>query len=663
MALFKKKEQETVVDEFVFDDEDIVLTPSTPVNVKKEIEEPIAHGQRTLKDLIAPGCVVLPSIDKIQVGDKYIRNYVLQGYPKTIHVRWLDELYNYDGNMDTQILVQPADDRKAIEELTTNIVKYEAQLEVERRKGNITNLTMLEAKCRELYAEREKLEQNYESLFHVNVMSNLISESEVELNKESQILEATLKGKRMNFVPTYLNMDNGYKSTLPFAKDFTGDKMRNLNSGAVCAMFPFYNSEICHPNGVFIGINLSTGTPMYLDFYDKKIMKNTNIAVLGSSGSGKSFFVNLFTLRSALKGIRTAIVDPEGDYVSVVESVGGINLKISPDVPFIMNVCEIDEEEELTDDGRATGRKFVDINSKIVDLMGLLAVMTGDENGLSKVQDAIISKALQQMYHNFGFTSDPASLYESEDSFDVNSGAIYLEGKKKKMPTLTDCRNILAEFAQRPENAEIIPVVKAMDMYVRGGVFGMFDCDSSYELDEYLNTPIINFDVSQLEEGTLRPIGMYVAMSWIWDKFVKKQSNQIKKRVICDEAWMLTSKSMKGHQYTGAFLERCARRIRKRNGGLLVASQQFVEFTNSEQGLAVLNNTATKFFLKPSETDIDAMQEKFKLSGGEKEFLLTADIGYTLIKSNDGDSSIAYVYAFDYEKNIIDKNKTQKQGR
>lgn len=646
----KKKKREVVVDEFVFDDE---TTTSAYDQQENKSKTPIEDGQRTLKDMLAPSGIFIPEIDRIIVGNKYVRNYILQGYPKSVYVRWLDEIYNYDGNMDTQVLILPADDRRAIEELTANITKYEAQLQVEAKKGNITNLTSLQTKVEELYAERSKLEQNYESLYHVNITSNLLCDSETDLNKEAQILESTLKGKRMSFIPSYLNMDNGYKSTLPFAKDYMGDKLRNLNSGAITAAFPFYNSEISDPDGIFVGFNNSTGSPLYLKMLDKENKINANTLIIGKAGSGKTYMISLLCMRSTLKGIRTALVDPEGQFRGLVDALGGITLKIAPDSNFHMNICDIEDEDELDADDRPTGRRIVDINSKVVDLMSLFAVMVGGEKGLTKVQDSIISTALKDMYHRFGITSDPKSLYEEGDSFDIETGELYATGKKKRMPTISDCQKILREYSKEEDNAEIIPVVKAMDMFVRGGVFGMFDCQSSHSPEEFLSRPLINFDVSALEEDIMRPIGMYIAMTWIWDKFVKKQSLDIMKDVVCDEAWMLTSKSIRGHEYTGAFLERCARRIRKRHGKLTVASQHFREFSDSEHGKAVLNNTAFRFFLKPSETDIDDIQEKFKLSDGERDYLLTATTGQTLIKRDDGDSATALVYAFPYEDYII----------
>ena len=79
---------------------------------------------------------------------------------------------------------------------------------------------------------------------------------------------------------------------------------------------------------------------------------------------------------------------------------------------------------------------------------------------------------------------------------------------------------------------------------------------------------------------------MYIALTWTWEKFVKKNPKQ-KKRLVIDEAWMLVNPSMQGHEYTSSFMEVAARRIRKRNGGLLIASQGFSEFANNAQGKAV----------------------------------------------------------------------------
>ena len=160
-------------------------------------------------------------------------------------------------------------------------------------------------------------------------------------------------------------------------------------------------------------------------------------------------------------------------------------------------------------------------------------------------------------------------------------------------------------------------IANALRMFTKDGVYGMFDCETDESVANYKDSPVICFDVKGLEENVLRPIGMYIALSWAWDKFAKKNP-KIKKRIVCDEAWMLTNPNMAGYTYTAQFLETCSRRSRKRNCSLLVASQNFKEFVSCPQGEAVLSNAVVNIFLKQSSTDLDAVQEKFKLSNGER---------------------------------------------
>ena len=193
-------------------------------------------------------------------------------------------------------------------------------------------------------------------------------------------------------------------------------------------------------------------------------------------------------------------------------------------------------------------------------------------------------------------------------------------------------------------------------MFRREGLYGMFDTQTSDNIN-LKDAPLIVFDVSRLEENLLRPIGMYVALSWIWEKFVKKDYD-IYKRVVADEAWQLVNPNMAGHEYTEAFLDKAARRIRKRNAGLLIASQSFAEFAESSLGSSVLKNSALNIFLKQSTIDLPAVQELFVLSDGERYFLETASRGEMLVRIQGGqDTASAFALGFDFEANLIKNAK------
>lgn len=613
------------------------------LNDKKEIKSVLAPGSRKPKDFIAPPSIDRSREDCLKIGNKYCRSFVVNGFPSIVQVGWLDDLFNSEGDMDTAIYVQPADDREALDELTAKITQFEAQLDIEMKRGNIRNITKLQATIEQLYDQRRKLEQNYENFFYIHIVSNLYENSLESLDKQTQKLTNRLKGRKIDLSPMYLRQEDAYKSGLPFGVNFIKDKMRNFNSGALTTCFPFYNSEVSHKNGVFIGINLSTMTPVLIDFYDRSILNNSNASVFGQAGSGKTFFVSLLTLRSALKGVRTVIIDPEGEYRKLTQALGGAYIKLSPESKTYINPFDI--EEELDPD---EGVRKVDIKTKVSDLLNLIVVMVG---GVDSEQRSIVSSILTDLYNkDFGITEDPESLYEDDLLFDDERDELGYR-VRKTMPTLSDLHAKLEAYAQEANNENIMRLANTLKMFVKGGIYDLFDHQTSPELREFSNAPIVSFDVSQLEEGTLRPIGMYVALSWTWEKFVKK-NRHIKKRIVCDEAWMLVNKNMAGSAYTATFLENCARRIRKRNGGLLVASQNFVEFADNPQGKAVLTNTICNIFLRQNSTDIDAVQETFKLSEGEKIFLSTAKRGEMLIKMNE-ESSVAFALAFPYEAELI----------
>ena len=598
---------------------------------------------------MAPPSMDRSASDHLVIGNKYVRNFIIAGYPKMIAVGWADAIYNYDGDLDLALHVTPMDERNALDELTNKITQFEAQLATEQEKGSNRNITRLQSQIQELYAERQKVEQNYISIYGIQMIMNLYCDSLDQLNKETQLLDNSLKGRKIKLMPTYLQMDKGYKSALPFGKSWLPKNYRNFSSEGLTACFPFYNAEISHATGVFLGVNLQTATPIYIDFYDRKVLNNGNMTVFGCAGSGKTFLVSLLTMRSALKQIRTVIIDPEGEYRTITESLGGSVIVIAPDSNAFVNPFDIEEEDEVDDEGIPTGSKIVKINEKVADLLNLIGVMAGS---IDNEQRSLISYVNSELYSDFGFTEDPRSLYEDEVLLQSGNEFVH-HGRKKTMPTFSDFHKKLEEISKLDSNKCLTNVTNALKMYKKGGVYGMFDTQTSPSLQNFKEAPVVTFDVSQLEEGVLRPIGMFIALNWAWEKFAKKNIKQ-KKRILCDEAWMLTNKNMAGHEFTAQFLETTSRRIRKRNGGLLVASQNFKEFSDNPQGQAVLTNATVNIFLKQNSTDIDDVQSVFKLSDGEKNFLATAKKGHFLLKMGQ-ESTVGFAKSFEYEKFLIEK--------
>ena len=179
-----------------------------------------------------------------------------------------------------------------------------------------------------------------------------------------------------------------------------------------------------------------------------------------------------------------------------------------------------------------------------------------------------------------------------------------------------------------------------MRQYVReyDGQMAYFDGQSTIDmLDE---SPFINLDISQLEERFARPLAQQILLSWIWEKYVKKNSEDRKKarkkRVLVDEAWMLLP-----YPEAVDFLNTMARRARKRNVSLSIISQRFQDFYEKQEVQAVLTSSDTKLFLAQDKSEIEYVKEVFKLSEGEASFLTTCQRGQGLLKVGQDSALIA----------------------
>ena len=207
-----------------------------------------------------------------------------------------------------------------------------------------------------------------------------------------------------------------------------------------------------------------------------------------------------------------------------------------------------------------------------------------------------------------------------------------------------------------------------MKQYIReyNGQMAYFDGQSTFDL--LGGELFINLDISQLEERFARPLAQQILLSWIWEKYVKKNSEDrtkaSQKRVLVDEAWMLLP-----YPEAVDFLNKMARRARKRNVSLAIISQRFQDFYETPEAQAVLTSADTKLFLAQDKSEIQYVKEVFKLSAGEAGFLVTCLKGEGLLKVGS-DTAIIQIRPtakeFEFvETNInklVEMNK-QKEGR
>ena len=129
----------------------------------KENENILEQGMYSLKDFTPI------SLDRSNENYLVLENLYKKFYNERVsqqsYIGWLNDLYNYDGDMDVMIHVEPEDDRQAIESLTKTITEYETQLLIEKEKGNIKNITKLTDDITDYIEERRKLKETLKNYF------------------------------------------------------------------------------------------------------------------------------------------------------------------------------------------------------------------------------------------------------------------------------------------------------------------------------------------------------------------------------------------------------------------------------------------------------------------------------------------------------------------
>ena len=314
--------------------------------------------------------------------------------------------------------------------------------------------------------------------------------------------------------------------------------------------------------------------------------------------------------------------------------------------------------ETVKDEITGRNRAVVNVENKVEDVTQALLTMA---RGSTRSQDVneltkqIIAESVAEEYAAIGITNDPNSLYEQSNNFGIQDG---LYRKKKLMPTIGSWYKRIEKKAAENKNIDYnfhySYLLKVMKQYIReyDGQMAYFDGQSTFELLE--SSPFINLDISQLEERFARPLAQQILLSWIWEKYVKKNSEDrtkaTKKRVIVDEAWMLLP-----YPEAVDFLNTMARRARKRNVSLAIISQRFQDFYEKPEAQAVLTSSDTKLFLAQDKSEIQYLKEVFKLSEGEANFLVTCMKGEGLLKVG-ADSAILQITPTNKEFEFVETN-------
>ena len=593
--------------------------------------------KKTIKDLIAPSGINASNLDYLEIisnTKRYARSFYVSTLPRMCTFPELfRDLYLF-GDINTSVYIDPIPEASSQNELNRVINELETERIVAIDRGKINRESDLTQKRFEAEQLRDEIAAGYNKLFNASIVSTLFTYNIDELDKLTKLLSTTMSKSLVEMKTAWGIQEEAFKSNLPLMDDKI-KKTHTFDRRSLGTVFPFTTSEVGHPSGIPLGYNKQTGAPILFDNFHSSLT-NYNMVIFAKSGAGKSVTMKTLISRSSvLMGIESLALDAEGEYTIVAESLGGINVVLSPNSNTVINLFDIEPEKVKNE---ITGKEFTVINveNKVEDVTQALLTMSRGSTrstAVNEITKQIIAETVAEEYAAIGITSDPNSLYDNDGELIIGGNS--LAKRKKLMPTIGSWYKRIQVKAQQNTNQDYqfhySYLLKVMKQYIReyNGQMAYFDGQSTFDLLD--GAPFINLDISQLEERFARPLAQQILLSWIWEKYVKKNSEDRgrakKKRVIVDEAWMLLP-----FPEAVDFLNTMARRARKRNVSLAIISQRFQDFYEKPEAQAVLTSSDTKLFLAQDKSEINYLKEVFKLSEGEAGFLVTCTKGEGLLK-------------------------------
>ena len=615
--------------------------------------------KRTIKELIAPAGIDASKIDHLEIISnvkKYARSFFISTLPRMCTFPELFRDLYFFGDINTSIYITPVSEARSQNELNKVINELETERIVAADRGNINRESTLTQKRFEAEQLRDEIAAGFNKMYEASVISTLYTYSLEDLDRLTKMLATEMSKSLVNVKSAWGIQEEAFKSNLPLMDDKV-KKIHSFDSRSMGTVFPFTTSEVGHPSGVPLGFNKQTGTPILFDNFAPSLT-NYNMVIFAKSGAGKSVTMKTLISRSSvLMGIESLALDAEGEYTIVADSLGGVNVVISPNSKTVINLFDI-EPERVKDE--ITGREKIVLNveNKVEDVTQALVTMakgstrSDDVNELTK---QVIAESVAEEYESLGITSDPNSLYKQGSGLQKGDR---LYSEKKEMPTIGSWYKRIERKAMMNDNKDYSfhysYLLKVMKQYIReyNGQMAYFDGQSTFELLD--GAPFINLDISQLEERFARPLAQQILLSWIWEKYVKKNSEDRtkakQKRVLVDEAWMLLP-----YPEAVDFLNKMARRARKRNVSLAIISQRFQDFYEKPEAQAVLTSSDTKLFLAQDKSEIQYLKEVFKLSDGEAGFLINCLKGEGLLKVG-GETAIIQITPTQKEFEFVETN-------
>ena len=586
-------------------------------------------------ELVAPDTINFKSYKYVILDGVYHAYlYIPSGrYRSRVPAGWLSLLINAGEGIDIDLFFFCQDKNKSMERIGRRIRLNRSKIK-DTFDSNSDFDSLSESIQAGYYLKRGL--SGSEEFYYMSTLITVTGHSAREVEWRSKEMMKLLNSQDIGICKCLFGEEQGFLSSLPLLcldkKIYERSKRNVLTSGAA-ACYPFTAYEMSDKDGILMGVNKANSSLVLVDIFNTSVYKNANMVIFGTSGSGKTFTMQLMALRMRRKNIQVFIIAPDKghEFARACNNIGGTFIQISPASSNCINVMEIRQSDKATSellDGYVSERSELAV--KIQSLHIFFSLLVPD---MTHEEKQLLDEAMVICYQEKGITHDNQSLFDP-----------MCPGCYREMPILGDLQEVLLRKEECKRLANIL------NRLVNGSA-ASFNQQTNVDL----NNKYVVLDISELSGDLL--IGMFVALDYVWSR--TKEDRTREKAIFIDEAWKLLS----SNELAADYIQEIYKTIRAYGGAAISASQDLVDYYNlngGKIGRGILSNAKTKIILNLEVAEAELIQKELDLSEAETNSIIHFERGCGLISTNSNNLVVEFK-ASQLEKDLITTDRRDLQ--
>ena len=548
----------------------------------------------SFKDFICPDSFEFER-DYFKMGDRYGRVLFLRDYASYIKDDMIAELTELNRNLMLSIDIIPVPTDEAVREVENRLLGVETNITNWQRRQNANN-NFSAVVPYDMEQQRKESKEFLDDLTtrDQRMMFGILTivhtaDTKKELDADTETLLTIARQHLCQMSTLKFQQMDGLNTALPIGQRKI-NAVRTLTTESLAVLMPFRVQEIMDEGGIYCGENAISHN---LIMCNKAKLLNPNSFLLGVPGSGKSFSAKMLIVFLALAtGDDILICDPEREYASLIEAMGGEVIRIAAGSKDHINAMDM---VEGYGDG---GNPVIDKSEFVLSLFEQL-----DKKGVSAKEKSIIDRCTAAVYDD------------------------YQQGGN--VPTLCVLRDKILEQPER----------EAQDLALELELFTSGSLDAfAHESNVDVKNRIVVYDILDLGKQ-LKTMGLLVITDAMLNRVTENWKLGKRTHIFLDEFHVVFE-----NEYSGAFFNSAWRRFRKRNAYPNAITQNVDYLLDSVLARTMLSNSEYIVMLNQAAPDREKLAQLLNISNEQMGYITNADAGCGLIKY--GTSLVPFVNQF-----------------